>query len=229
MSVPQLKKFPESFVTQSSEDPPETIGMSFAADVLKQNRQLILVLRETVSPYTAASLNENEKHDTLRDALARLCIELHPIDGPSAVIRTDPTPAFVALKSDPVLQRLNISLDIGRVKNINKNPEAKNAIPELHDELFRQQPGGGPVSHLELATAVARLNPRIGYAGVSTREIWTWRNQFTHERLPISDREIIVQQHEKRLLNHPFSSSSKHNNKKILPADQLVVGDLVYL
>ena len=46
---------------------------------------------------------------------------------------------------------------------------------------------------------------------------------------PISDREIIAQQHEKRLLNHPFSSSSKHNSKKILQTDQLVVGDLVYL
>ena len=224
-----LKKFPESFVTQSSEDPPEAVGMSFAADVLKQNRQLILVLRETVSSYTAASLIENDKHDTLRDALARLCIELHPIDGPSAIIRTDPAPAFVALKNDPVLQRLNISLDIGRVKNINKNPVAEKAISELHDELLRQQPGGGPVSHLELATAVARLNSRIRYAGVSAREIWTQRNQFTHEQLPISDREIIVQQHEKRLLNHPFSSSSKHNSKKILPTDQLVVGDLVYL
>ena len=124
--------------------------MSFAADVLKQNRQLILVLRETASSYTAASLIENEKHDTLRDALARLCIELHPIDGPSAIIRTDPAPAFVALKNHPVLQRLNISLDIGRVKNINKNPVAEKAISELHDELLRQQPGGGPVSHLEL-------------------------------------------------------------------------------
>ncbi|MCG7866391.1 MAG: hypothetical protein JAY74_08440, partial [Candidatus Thiodiazotropha taylori] len=224
-----LKKFPESFVTQSSEDPPETFGMSFAADVLKQNRQLILVLRETVSSYTAASLIENEKHDTLRDALARLCIELHPIDGPSAVIRTDPAPGFVALKNDPMLQRLNISLDIGRVKNINKNPVAEKAISELHDELLRQQPGGGPVSHLELATAVARLNSRIRYAGVSAREIWTQRNQFTHEQLPISDREIIVQQHEKRLQNHPFSSSSKHTSNKILPSDQLAVGDLIYL
>ena len=197
--------------------------------MLKQNRQLILVLHETVSPYTAASLIKNEKHDTLRDALARLCIELHPIDGPSAVIKTDPAPALVALKSDPVFQRLNISLDIGRVKNINKNPVAEKSISELHDELLRQQPGGGPVSHLELATVVTRLNLRIRYAGVSAREIWTQRNQFTHEKLPNSDCEIIVQQHEKRLLNHSFSSSSKHNSKKILPTDQLVVGALAYL
>ena len=150
MSVPHLKSSLSLLLPNPLRTPPEAVGMSFAADVLKQNRQLILVLRETASSYTAASLIENEKHDTLRDALARLCIELHPIDGPSAIIRTDPAPAFVALKNHPVLQRLNISLDIGRVKNINKNPVAEKAISELHDELLRQQPGGGPVSHLEL-------------------------------------------------------------------------------
>ena len=171
-----LKKFPESLVTQSSEDPPDVIGMSFAADVLKQNCQLILVLRESVSSYTAASLIDNEKQETLRDALARLCLELHPIDGPSAVIRTDPAPGFVALTNDPVLQRLNISIDIGRVKNVNKNPVAEKAISELLDELLRQQPGGGPVSHLELATAVARLNSHIRYPGVSAHKMWTQRS-----------------------------------------------------
>ncbi|MCG7875882.1 MAG: RNase H-like domain-containing protein [Candidatus Thiodiazotropha endolucinida] len=224
-----LKKFPESLVTQSSEDPPDAIGMSFAADVLKQNRQLILVLRESVSSYTAACLIDNEKQETLRDALARLCLELHPIDGPNAVIRTDPAPGFVALTNDPILQRLNISIDIGRVKNVNKNPIAEKAISELLDELLRQQPGGGPVSHLELATAVARLNSRIRYAGISAREMWTQRSQFTHEQLPISDREIIAQQHKNRVQNHPFSSTSKNKNKKVLPSNQLVVGDLVYL
>ena len=72
-----------------------------------------------------ACLIDNEKQETLRDALARLCLELHPTDGPSAVIRTDPAPGFVALTNDPVLQRLSISIDIGRVKNVNKNPVAE--------------------------------------------------------------------------------------------------------
>ena len=59
--------------------------------------------------------------------------------------------------------------------------------------------------------------------------MWTQRSRFTHEQLPISDREIIAQQHKNRVQNHPFSSASKHKNNKILPSDQLVVGDLVYL
>lgn len=45
------KKFPNSYsyIEQSSEPPPDVIGINFAADVIKQNHKLILVLRETVN------------------------------------------------------------------------------------------------------------------------------------------------------------------------------------
>ena len=33
-----LQKFPDSLVKQTSEDPPESIGVSFAADILKHDR-----------------------------------------------------------------------------------------------------------------------------------------------------------------------------------------------
>ena len=225
-----LRKFPDSLVTQTSDDPPEVIGLSFASDVLKQNRQLILVLRETVSSYTTACLVDDERHSTLRDALARLCMELHPLDGPNAVIRVDPAPGFAALKDDPTLKGLRICLEIGRTKNVNKNPVAEKAIYELRDELLRQKPGGGPVNHLELATAVARLNSRIRYSGLSAREVWTQRSQFTHEQLPFSDREIIMSQNENRVQNHPYSTASKLKTRSKRPViDPLTVGDLVYL
>lgn len=224
-----LQKFPESLVTQSSDDPPDTIGVSFAADVLKQNRQLILVLRETISSYTVACIIENEKHDTMRDALARLCLELHPLNGPNAVIRVDPAPCFVALRNDAVLKQLHISLEIGRVKNVNKNPVAEKAIYELRAEFLRQHPGGGFVTQLELATAIARLNSRIRYSGLSSREVWTQRNQYTHDQIPLSDREIIIQQYRNRVQNHPHSEASKRKSQKILKSDSITVGDLVYL
>jgi hypothetical protein len=47
-----LKKVPHSLTLQSTCDPPDAVGVSFAADVLKRERQLILVLRETVTSYT---------------------------------------------------------------------------------------------------------------------------------------------------------------------------------
>ena len=75
-----LQKFPDSLIKQTSEDPPETIGLSFAADILKRERQYVLILREKVTSYTKASTVHDEKQTTLREALACLATELHPLD-----------------------------------------------------------------------------------------------------------------------------------------------------
>ena len=49
-----LKRFPKTLVKQSTEDPPDLVGISYAADVLKREKRLILVVRETASSYTTA-------------------------------------------------------------------------------------------------------------------------------------------------------------------------------
>ena len=52
-----LQKFPDSLIKQTSDDPPETKGLSFTADILKHERQLVLyILRETVTSYAKASI-----------------------------------------------------------------------------------------------------------------------------------------------------------------------------
>ena len=51
-----IQKFPDKLIEQTSEDPPESIGISFAADVLKRSRQLIFVVYETVTSSTATCL-----------------------------------------------------------------------------------------------------------------------------------------------------------------------------
>ena len=224
-----LQKFPDKLIEQSSEDPPESVGLSFAADVLKRNRQFIFVLRETVTSYTAACLIDNEKHETLREALARLVIELHPLDGPIACVRVDPAPGFMALRDDGLLQKLHINIEIGRVKNVNKNPVAERTIQELEEELLRQKPGGGAVTMLDLSIAIARLNARIRFSGLSSRELWPQRSQFTHEQLPILDRNIILEQNKNRSGNHGSSSMSKHKSGKSVATPSINVGDLVYL
>ena len=42
-------------VKQSTNPPPETVGISFAADVIKRAKQFILVLRECVTSYTVSN------------------------------------------------------------------------------------------------------------------------------------------------------------------------------
>ena len=129
------QKFPDKLIEKTSEDPPETVGMSFAADVLKRNHQLIFVVREKVTSYTAACLIDNEN----TNALARLVVELHPLDGPVAIVRVVPAPGLIALKDDSLLQPLRISIEIDKIKNINKNPVAERPIQELEEEFLRQE------------------------------------------------------------------------------------------
>ena len=118
-----------------------------------------------------------------------------PLDGPPAVIRVDPATGFMALRNDETLMSLRLSLEIGRVKNPNKNPVVEKAILELEEELLKQEPTGWPGIAVGSVIAVARLNSHIHYSGLSARELWTQRSQFTHEQLPISDRENLLRQH----------------------------------
>ena len=78
-----------------------------------------------------------------------------------------------------------------------------------------------------LSIATAHLNSRIRNQGLSSRELWTQRDQFTLKQLPIDDRRVIQTQHENRLSNHQHSMKSKGGKPRI---DQDInIGDLVYL
>ena len=69
-----LLKCPHTAVEQATTAPPEAVGVGFAADVIKRNRQLILVVLECVTSFTTTTLLEDERYQFLRDALIRLCI-----------------------------------------------------------------------------------------------------------------------------------------------------------
>ena len=88
---------------------------------------------------------EDECHHILRDALVRLCIQLCTLDGPPAVIQTDPAPGFKFLVNDQLLQHHRIILKLGNPKNPNKSPVAEKAVQEQEIELLRQDPLGGAV------------------------------------------------------------------------------------
>ena len=224
-----LQKSPDFVRPQSTCDPPETIGVSFAADVIRRERQFILVIRESVTSLTVTSLIEDERKETLRDSLIRLCVGLLPLDGPLAVIRTDPAPGFAALRNDPLLSQHRITVEVGRAKNANKNPVAERAVQELEEEILRKEPGCRYVTPLSLAIATATLNSRIRGRGLSAREMWLQRDQFTNTQIPVDDMTLILKQHEARMSNHAYSEAAK-SPRGVLPcAPNLSVGDLVYL
>ena len=171
----------------------------------------------------------DEKSSTLCESLSSLCCGLRPLEGPPAVIRVDTAPGFVGLRYKTTLRDLGLSLEFGRVKNPNKNPVAKKAISELEQELLRQVPNGGPVTNLIQAMAISRLNSRLRRHGISSREMWTQRDQFTHAHHPISDRDIISDQHKQRIQNHPYSERCKNITRTYSTPNIISIGDLVYL
>ena len=144
---------PPHFHPQSSEPPPDKIGVSFAADVMKRYAQLVFVLRETVSSYTLTTFIESERSASLREAVLILTSQVRSPGTSGIQVRVDAAPGFVSLCSDPVLTKNGITLVVGQIKNINKNPVAEHAIEELGRECLRIQPEGGPLSKLTLALA----------------------------------------------------------------------------
>ena len=132
---------------------------------------------------------------------------------------------------DNQLLRHRLTLELGDAKNPNKNPVAERAVQELEQELLRLDPAGGQVSQVDLATATATLNSRIRSRGLSAREMWFQRDQFTNYQISTSDQHLISKQHELRSNNHPYSEKSKVPIADIPPASTtpIEVGNLVYL
>lgn len=226
-----LKTIPTRFKPQTSSEPPLSIGTSFAADVMRRCRQIILVLRETVSSFTLTSFITSEKQDDLLAGLLALASAVRPLGSVPMIIRVDCAPGFRALSNHPILAQYNISLTLGHAKNANKNPVAERAIEELGRELLHISPEGGAVSNLSLALATSNLNMRIRHSGLSARETWTQRDQITGEQLPISDHNLISAQNDARAKNHPHSARSKAHGKdpSLDHANVFQVGDLVYI
>ena len=148
-----------------------------------------------MTSFTTGCLLENERHDTLRDGLIQLIVGLHLLDGLPATIRVDPAPGFTALRNDESLRGINLVLDIGRNKNVNKNPVAEKAIAELESEIL-QDPAGDTLTAVTLLLAIARFNLRIRFSGLSSRELFWHQSQFTNKQLPICDREVITAKHQ---------------------------------
>ena len=148
---------------------------------------------------------------------------------PSCSVRVDNAPGFKPLRNDPVLNSHGLTLDFGRVKNINKNPVAEKSNQELELELLRIDPSGSPMSTVSLQQAVKNLNMRIRNRGLSAQEMLFCRDQNTGEQLNVRDADLSTEQESIRKENHPHSSRSKaHGAASACDAD-VTRGDLVFI
>jgi hypothetical protein len=224
-----LKALPKNLQTQTTSTPPESVGTYFAADVMRRYKQCVLVLRETVTSFTCSRIIPSEKHADLKDALIILCAEVRNLGESGCIIRVDCAPGLAALCKDKTLDKYGITLELGRVKNVNKNPVAERAIEELGRELLNIVPEGGPISASTLAIATSNMNMRIRRGGLSSRELWTQRDQITGDQLPVNDQYVICDQLLSRSSNHAASAQCKARSKVPCTVPDIQVGDLVFL
>ena len=141
----------------------------------------------------------------------------------------DNAPGFITLKDDHVLKANGISLDLGNVKNINKNPVAERCNQELEKELLKIDPSGSPVTPLVLSTATDVLNSRTRHQGLSAKEIVFGRDQYTGNKLVVDGKEISDKQDKLRKTNHLPSAYSKSKSKQKAIDASVEVGDLVFI
>ena len=224
-----LQSIPKELYNQSSSQLPSTPGVEFAADVVRRSKQIIFVLRDTLSSYTVASLYPDENQDTMLKAVIASVSQLRSTPQTNTVIRVDNAPGLHALRNSPILQQHHITLDYGRVKNPNKNPVAEKAIAELHKEIVRQLPDGGPLSPISLANVVSQLNSRLRISGLSAWEIFHQRDQFSGKSIHMPDELICQQKMNSRETNHISSAKYKARGGPLASNATIKVGSLVYI
>jgi hypothetical protein len=222
-----LARLPKEVVTYSTSKPADIPGTSFACDVMCRARQKILVIRDCFSSFTKAAIIHDETAATLRDAIIELTADIKASTG--ATVRVDGATSMQCLANDRTMQSHNLTIEVGRLKNVNKNSVVDKAIQELEFELKRACPEGGPVTSASLACVISTLNRRIRNRGLSAREILFQRDNETGAQLNFEDTNLANKQHASRLDNHVPSAKSKAPRGKGATKAVVAPGDLVFV
>lgn len=222
-----IRPLPQLAKEQTSTTIPQYIGTHFAADVFIRNTQRILVVREVVSAYTLARLIPSEKTEDVREGLISIMSHFRGPDSPCAVIRTDNAASFSAIYRTDGLKCLATKLELGHVKNPNKNPIGERGIQELESEIKTYHSHQQHLSQSQLDMVTAHLNARLRNHNLSATEIWLKRNQYTGQPLPLNEEDVIHQNMDRKNHNHPQSTKAK-GGKPVLQST-FSVGDIVYL
>ena len=224
-SVAQLPKEFQQDVTEATEE----FGTRFAADVMERNTQRLFVIREKLSQLTWLTLIPDQTKSSLREALVRTIL---PWTNPAgATIRCDGATGFVSLATEmdmdtSVFKQYKISLEVGRVTNINKNPVAENAVRETEKEINKYKPHVNQVTEEDLAVVSRIMNDRIRDRGVAAREIFLRRDVTTFQPKDIQDKELSDLQFKNRMEANTRQQEKRRASEE---KNNYHVGDVVYI
>ncbi len=168
-------------------------GQYFHADVVRREKQKILILRDNFSSLTAATFIPTEQHQHLRAGIIALA---NPIRlAHEVTVRTDNATGFQALVKDQDLAQLGITVVLADSHNKNANAVVDRACHELETEITKLQPQGGEISDTILARSILLLNTKIRrHSKLSAMEIHFSRDQATSSNLHLDDKQLREEQ-----------------------------------
>ena len=227
-SCASLKKVPARFKEQSSSIPDSRLGASFAGDIINRENQSIFLLRENISSLTDAVIIPNESTIEIRNALVQMLSRFRPLLSFKAIIRLDGQSSFQSLQKN-CLEQMNVEVEIGDAKNINRNPIAERAVLDFHEELCKVKPDGGKISNTDLSIILSSINSRIRFSGYSAIEIWTQREMLSGNKIELDLKSLSEAKYQQRIKQHLPSARYKSRGLLEEKTVHATVGDIVYL
>ena len=194
-------------------EPPDHPGIHFNVDVMKRNKQVIIVCTDVFSKYVTAALIESETTDDLADGLIRV---VSPIRRSKEIyVKTDAHPSFKSLKqlAPNALDDSGIHLIIGNVQNKNSNCHVDKIMQELEYELRKSHKESDILSNLDIANASFHINSKLRRHNLSSSEILFKRDSIEHNPINFSDNTFKLMTKEKQIKQQlKVPRSSLHTN-----------------
>ncbi len=168
-------------------DPPDHPGTYFNIDVMKRNKQVILVCTDIFSKYVTAVLIPSESSIDLADGIVRV---VSPIRRSNDVfVKSDAHPSLKSLKQamSEELTDSGIHLVIGNVHNKNSNCHVDKMIQELEHEIRKFHKDTHVLSNFDIANATFALNSKLRRHNLSSSEILFKRDHLRNSPIDFSD------------------------------------------
>lgn len=182
-----LKNAPNVKTTDLSPEPTHP-GTHMNIDVMKRNRQNIVVNVDIFSNYVTSCIMPSESKTDMKQAIIQLVTPIR--HSGNVQVKTDKASAFKSLKEDTDLQRINITITNTLHFNKNANCEVDKAIQELQHELIKLVDPSDQITSTDLARATTILNSRLRNRNLSASEVHFCRDSYTGENLHLNDTHL---------------------------------------
>jgi hypothetical protein len=190
--------------THTACTPVQHPGQYFHADVIRREKQKILIIRDNFSSLVAATIIPTEQAADIKSALITLTSTMRLSS--QITVRTDAATGFQALVQDQDLHSIGIQIQLGDVINKNSNAVADRACLELEQEITKLQRQAGPITLTTLAEAVLILNRKVRRPDkLTAMEIHYARSQTDLHNLILKDDKLRQSQLQIRQNSNPQS------------------------